>query len=457
MRISTIIDRFRVYTKSIILLLATVAAGVVLFFSFMGFDDRLVIIAIVWIGLALVGFPFYISKKLDTSSKPLLFALPVAFASIGLLTLKVIVNESAFRSCLDSPPSILNYLWFYCWSSVFLWEVYFVIKTRKGFRTASVKRITFILAPIISLTFTYNSFAQSFPDSNRDGKFYTVNGAKIWTVRFGQGTPIFLIAGGPGGAHLGMRGFDSLSTTNMLIYYDAFGRGRSDTAKDVKEYSLKRDIEDLEELRKAMGFTKIIVLGHSYGSVVAQGYALQYGQNLSHLILSAPFHSNVMWQENDDNYNREIRVNYPEVWDTLMIIRKQGYQSSDSLHQVIYGRIPYGFVYAYNPENFIGQKRIEYPNKFNTRLYYQMVGRDGDFIVDSDIGTFDYRQQLKNLKMPVLILAGRYDRVAVPWMMVQYRQYCPQAQFILFEKSGHNPHVEEPQKTFNHIKAFLNK
>jgi proline iminopeptidase len=252
-----------------------------------------------------------------------------------------------------------------------------------------------------------------------------------------------------------MRGFDSLSTTHTLIYYDGFGRGKSDTAKDVKQYSLQRDILDLEALRKAMGYDKIIVLGHSYGTLIAQGYALQYGKYLTHLILSAPFHSHEMWQENDDNYNREIRTNYPEVWDTLMIIRKQGFLSSHPLHQAIYGRVPYGFLYAYNPENFIPQGRSDYPNRFNTKLYYQMVGKDGDFVVDSDIGSFDYRNQLKKLTMPVLILAGRYDRVAVPWMMVQYKQYCPQARFALFEKSGHNPHVEEPRKTFSLIRSFL--
>jgi proline iminopeptidase len=312
-----------------------------------------------------------------------------------------------------------------------------------------------ILAALISIAYTCSSFGQKSPDSNKDGKYYTVNGAKLWTVRLGKGAPIFLIAGGPGGAHAGMRGFDSLASTNTLIYYDAFGRGKSDTASEVKEYTLERDIEDLEQLRKAMGFAKIIVLGHSYGTVVAQGYAFKYAQYLSHLILSAPFHSNAMWQENDDNYNREVKVNYPEVWDTLMILRKQGYKSSDSLHQLIYGRIPYGFVYAYNPEKFIPKKRSVYPNPFNTRLYYQMVGSDGDFVVGNDIGSFDYRPELKNLKMPVLILAGRYDRVAVPWMMVQYKQYCPQAKFFMFEKSGHNPHVEEPQKTFGIIRSFL--
>ncbi|HMC99036.1 MAG TPA: alpha/beta fold hydrolase, partial [Ferruginibacter sp.] len=196
------------------------------------------------------------------------------------------------------------------------------------------------------------------------------------------------------------------------------------------------------------------LLGHSYGSLVAQGYALKYGQYTSHLIIANGFHSNAMWQENDDNSNHEIRTNYPEVWADLMAVRKKGSISSSGDHQEIYGRVPYGFLYAYNPENFT-RRRPPYPNPFNTKLYYQMVGRDGDFVVGSDIGKFDFRKQLKNLKMPVLIIAGRYDHVAVPWMQVQYKKFCPQAKFVMFEKSGHNPQVEEPGKEFPLIAEFL--
>ncbi len=299
--------------------------------------------------------------------------------------------------------------------------------------------------------------AQQFPDSWTDGKYYTVNGARLYTVTVGTGEPLIIIPGGPGGAHVGYRVFDSLSvgTNIQLIYFDAFGRGQSDTAKNVKEYSLERDIEDIEGLRKAMHLNKINLLGHSYGSLVAQGYAIKYGQNLAHLIIANGFHSFVMWQENDDNSNHEMKTNYPELWDTLMLIRGQGAISSDQLHQDIYGRMPYGFLYAYNPDNFLARGRKPYPNLFNAKLYYQMVGKDGDFIVGNDIGNFDFRKQLKDLKMPVLVIAGRYDRVAVPAMEVKYKEYCPQAQFVLFEKSGHNPQVEERTKEFTLIKKFL--
>ncbi len=313
---------------------------------------------------------------------------------------------------------------------------------------------TFIKSFLI-IVLTISTYAQNFPDSETDGKYYDVNGAKLWTVSFGNGEPIFFIAGGPGNAHTYLRAFDSLSTNNTLVYFDAFGRGKSDTAKDVKEYSLQRDIEDLEGLRKAMGFSKINILGHSYGGLVAQGYAVKYPEHVSHLILANTFHSYLMWQENDDNSNHEIKTNYPEVWEDLMKVREQGVVSSDPIHQEIYSQVPYGFLYAYNPENFRRSVIKPYPNSNNTKLYYQMVGRDGDFIVGNDIGNFDYRKQLKDLKMPILIYGGRFDRVAVPYMMVKFKEYCPQAKFVMFEKSGHNPQVEESQALFKLIREFL--
>jgi len=317
-----------------------------------------------------------------------------------------------------------------------------------------MKRIYLTCLLLLVALFTNAQIKQV--DSNTDGKYVKVNGARLWVVTVGEGDPIIFIAGGPGAAHIGLRSFDALADNHhQLIYFDAFGRGKSDTASVLSEYTLQRDIDDVEGLRKALKLDKISVLGHSYGGVVAQGYALKYPDHLSHLILANTFHSFIMWQENDDNSNHEIKENYPEVWNELMKIREKGAVSSDVRHQEIYSKVPYGFLYAYNPSKFEGRGKRDYPNPNNTRLYYQMVGKDGDFIVGSDIGTFDYRKQLKDLKMPVLIIGGRFDRVAVPSMMVKYKQYCPQAEFVIFEHSGHNPQVEEPAKEFSIINAFL--
>jgi len=57
--------------------------------------------------------------------------------------------------------------------------------------------------------------------------------------------------------------------------------------------------------------------------------------------------------------------------------------------------------------------------------------------------------------MPVLIIAGRYDRVSIPWFAVKYKDYVPQAEFIMFEKSGHFPFIEEHGKFIQVVSRFL--
>lgn len=315
----------------------------------------------------------------------------------------------------------------------------------------------YILTVIILALLTGAVHAQDLPNSFTDGKYVTVKGVKLYVVLAGHGDPVVIIPGGPGGSHYSYRSFDSLAKTNTVVYFDAFGCGKSDTAKDVREYSISRDIDNLEGIRIALHYDKWNVLGHSYGGVVAQGYALRYPSHVSHLILANTFHSFVMWQENDDNSNREIKENYPETWSALMKLREEGAISSDPKHIETYGNIPYGFLYAYNPDKVKPAPGMRYPNSFNTNLYYQLVGKDGDFIVGNDIGNFDYRKELKLLKMPVLIYGGRFDRVAVPVMMIKFKEYCPQARFVLFEASGHNPQVEEPEKLFPLLRDFLVK
>ena len=151
-----------------------------------------------------------------------------------------------------------------------------------------MKKLFFLFCCIIAL----HANAQiTYPDSQKDGKYITVNGAKLWVVTVGKGDPIIFISGGPGGAHVGLRRFDSLASNYMLIYFDAFGRGKSDTAKDVKEYTIERDVEDMEGLRNALHLDKINLLGHSYGGVVAQGYAVKYPQHVKHLIIANGFFS----------------------------------------------------------------------------------------------------------------------------------------------------------------------
>ncbi len=309
---------------------------------------------------------------------------------------------------------------------------------------------------LIILLFGFNvSFSQSFPNSLIDGKYFNINGSKIWTVTVGNGEPLFIVPGGPGNSHITYRAFDSLYKDCMIVYYDPFGTGKSDTAKTITEYSLERSIEDLEELRKAMGFSKINVLGHSFGTVVAQSYAIKYPYNVSHLLLSLPIHSSEMWGQ--FNLNKQIEIYFPEIWDSIITIRKAGKLSNDPTYQSLIEKIPLSFVYRYNPEGRSVSANIPYPNRSNNKLALQLAGKDGDFHLTGDLSSFDFRDHLNKLNMPILVMAGRFDKIVPPKWTVQYKQFCPKCEFVFFEKSGHTIFREEPDKTFSLIKQFLKK
>jgi len=102
----------------------------------------------------------------------------------------------------------------------------------------------------------------------------------------------FLLHGGPGGDHTGFKpSYSALAERMQLVYVDHRGQGRS--ARGPKEtYTLDNNVEDLEALRQHLGLDKIVVIGVSYGGMVALTYASRYPDSVSHLIavVTAPSH-----------------------------------------------------------------------------------------------------------------------------------------------------------------------
>lgn len=86
-----------------------------------------------------------------------------------------------------------------------------------------------------------------------------------------------------------------------------------------------------------------------------------------------------------------------------------------------------------------------------------MAGPNFDVVWGGDLSKFDLRPALTRLTMPTLIVAGRYDRAVLPRFSVQYKRFAPQAQFVMFEKSGHFPFVEEPETFVRTVETFLDQ
>ena len=271
--------------------------------------------------------------------------------------------------------------------------------------------IFIILQP--SMAQNHDSIFELFEPS-----FLEINGYKINVEILGKGNPIVFLAGGPGNSHDYMQGnFGHYHKTNKVIFIDFLGRGLSEDAKDPSEYSVMNDVDVLENVRKKLGLEKISLVGHSYGAVHAQAYALKYPERVEKMMLINGFHSGEMWQANCYSYNHYAKTHFPELWNKVDSLRK-----------------------------FRGM---------NNDVYFAIIGRDADFFVGGSMIDLDFRRKLKDLDVETIIIAGRYDGVSTPEYAIQYKTFMPQAQFVMFEKSGHNPYLEEPEKFYTIFDKFF--
>lgn len=313
---------------------------------------------------------------------------------------------------------------------------------------------------IIFVLFICSNFdvtAQTDPNifEKFESKFFTIDGYNINVEILGEGDPIFFLPGGPGNSHDYMQGaFGHYYKTNTVVFFDWLGRGKSDDAKSNIEYSVENDVDLIEKLRVLLGFDKISLVGHSYGTVPAQAYAIKYKSNVNKMVLINGFHSGAMWQANCDSYNHYAKTHFPEKWQKVDSLRNLGYLSSQEPLKTVYGNFPTKYIYYHNTKLRSKVPKTSYRG-WAGDVYTTIIGPDGDFDVSGSMINQDYRQLLKDVPAKTLIIAGRYDGVSTPEFAVQYKRFMPQAMFVMFEQSAHNPYLEEPDKFYTLFEDFM--
>ncbi len=247
--------------------------------------------------------------------------------------------------------------------------------------------------------------------------------------------------------------FSALADCYRVLYVDYRGRGRSAPSGDLEAITFAQDVADIVALVLALGLGPVHVYGFSYGGMVAQALALDHPDRVRRLVLANTVHSPEMWQRNHENINREIELQYPDMWEEILALRAEGVRSTDPRVQQLY-QVHAKLVRFYNPDN--AAKLLSEPGSRNAALYPVFVGDDVEFFIGGEVARLpDFRPRLHELRMPVLILAGRYDRALYPKYQREFARYAPQADFVWMERSGTFAHVEEPEVVLAIVRRFL--
>lgn len=115
----------------------------------------------------------------------------------------------------------------------------------------------------------------------------TVDGITLHVVQWGvdgeHGTPIVCVHGITANAFCFQSFADSLSQHHRVIAYDLRGRGDSD--KPERGYSVPIHAQDLAQLIDRLGLERPIVIGHSLGAMIALYFAAHYPDKIRKLVL----------------------------------------------------------------------------------------------------------------------------------------------------------------------------
>jgi proline iminopeptidase len=115
---------------------------------------------------------------------------------------------------------------------------------------------------------------------------------KVWTKRFGNNPRIkvLLLHGGPAATHQYMEVFESFFPKEGFEFYeyDQLGCGNSDKPADTSLWVLDRFVEEVEQVRQAIGAdsTNFYILGNSWGGILGMQYALKYQNKMKGLIVA---------------------------------------------------------------------------------------------------------------------------------------------------------------------------
>ncbi len=262
---------------------------------------------------------------------------------------------------------------------------------------------------------------------------------------------LFLIHGGPGGNHLHFKN-DSikLQNTAQLVFIDQRGCGWSKKTKK-SDYTLENNIEDIEALRKYLGLNKICILGHSYGGMVAQGYAIRYGKNVEKLILSATAPSYHFIEEAKEKLlkignKQQINICDKYLWNGAFRSEREidhYYKVMDSLY-------------------YTGKKRRKKQTKSKTTSKQEPLKNIFSYEVlnvgfSGFLHDFNFIPKLKKIKSPTLILAGNDDWVCSPTQSQIMAKHIPNATLKIFKKCSHIISMDAPDRYLKEITNFLKR
>jgi proline iminopeptidase len=289
--------------------------------------------------------------------------------------------------------------------------------------------------------------------------FVDAHGVLIYYTSLGTGKPLVIVHGGPGASHdYFLPYLLPLARSHRLVLIDERGSGKSEKLEDPSLYTVESMVEDVEAVRTSLGLGTIDLLGHSYGGVLAQAYALKYQEHLGHLVLCSTFHST---KEMNDVFRGMLGKMSPGLRGRIEKMESAGLYGhgkdfeknryTDEYMTAAWGEGYFPYLYQNHPDPNYSPTSA---GNMSWDLYRAMWGSNGEYVIDGNLTSVEYAGRLGTLHVPTLVTAGDNDECS-PALAREMNGLIAGSKLVIFPRSGHMTFVDQPGMFIKAVNEFL--
>jgi proline-specific peptidase len=263
----------------------------------------------------------------------------------------------------------------------------------------------------------------------------------------GPGTPLLVLHGGPGWPSMPLGpAVELVLADRPVVSYDQLGSGASDRPSDPALWTVERFVDELAQVRTALGLDEVHLLGHSWGSMLAVSALLTRPPGVRSAVLSSPCLDARAWQADQRAWLREMPAEDHAVIEQCEAAGTTASPRYTAAMTRFYER----HVCRLDPWP---PEVEEMFTQVNDEVYGHMWGAS-EFTVTGTLRAFDVTGELPGLDLPVLFTCGEFDE-ARPETVRRHAALVPGARVVEVPGASHLPLLERPEPYWSAVGAFL--
>ncbi|WP_168733440.1 alpha/beta hydrolase [Deinococcus sp. Arct2-2] len=275
-------------------------------------------------------------------------------------------------------------------------------------------------------------------------------------------SPVIFLHGGPGTPGEGTpKGTSALNASGFDVYaYDQIGAGRSSRLTDITQYTVARQVSDLEAVRRKLGAPQLILVGRSWGATLAAAYLAAYPHRVARVIFVSPA---PLWQgayPNGSEGTLADRLTPSQrqrlrglLFTPRMLVQSVLMQINPAAAHALVGDAEADTYFrqaavaalpaARCSGSPLGQAHANLPGYYTN----QRTSSDAERIPDP-------RPVLRHIPVPALILRGECDFIRAV-VAREYSLVLPAAHLVAVSGAGHDVAGEQPDLYTQLLLQFL--